>query len=158
MVEQRIDLEGCVTLSECDRLQETLLSSDGDIHVALRFGKGEDGQRIIAGSLQADVVMECQRCLQPVLLSVQGDINLAVVRHEDAVKSLPGCYDPLLLSEPEVELWPLIEQELMLSLPIVATHPDGECKVDSTYQVKDDELQQNKPNPFAVLAELKNQK
>jgi len=158
LVEQRIDLEGRVALSECERLQETLLSSDGDIHASLRFGKDEDGQRVISGALQADVVMQCQRCLQPVSLSVQGGINLAIARHEDAVKRLPGYYDPLLLSAPEIELWPLIEQELLLSLPIVATHPEGECKVDSSYQAKDDELQQDKPNPFAVLAELKNQK
>lgn len=158
LIEQRVDLEGSVALSECERLQETLLDQQGDIHVQLRFGKDEEGQRIITGSVQAEVRMECQRCLQAVKLSVQGDINLAIARHEDAVKALPGYYDPLLLEAPEIELWPLIEQELLLSLPIVAKHPEGECSVDSSYQAKDEQLEQDKPNPFAVLAELKNQK
>lgn len=158
LVEQRIDLEGTVALSECQRLQESVISCEGDIKAALSFGKDEEGLRVISGSLRADVTMQCQRCLQPVSLAVAGNINLAIARHEDAVKALPGYYDPLLLSEPEVELWPLIEQELMLSLPIVATHPEGECEIDTSYQDKDEEIQQDKTNPFAVLAELKNQK
>lgn len=158
LVEQRIDLEGTVALSECERLKETLLQSEGDIQVSLRFGKDEQGLNTITGSLRADVKLECQRCLQPFDLSVEGDINLAIARYEDAVNNLPRHYDPLLLEAPEIELWPLIEQELMLSLPIVAKHPEGECSADSTYEAQDEELQQDKPNPFAVLAELKNQK
>ena len=158
LIEQRIDLEGTIALSDCERLREVLLDLEGDISVALQFGKDEQGQRVISGSLKAEVTMECQRCLQPVKLAVQGKINLAVARHEDAVKALPGYYDPLLLEAPEVELLPLVEQELMLSLPIVAKHPEGECSVSSSYQAKDEELEQSKPNPFAVLAELKNQK
>ena len=158
LIEQRIDLDGTVPLAECGRLQEMLLGGEGDIQASLRFDKDEQGLRIITGSIQADVVLECQRCLQPFGQFVQGDIKLAVARHEDAVDSLPRHYDPLLLEVPELELWPLIEQELMLSLPIVATHPEGECTIDTTYQAQDEELQQDKPNPFAVLAELKNQK
>lgn len=157
LIEQHIDLEGTIALSECGRLRGALLDLEGDIRVALRFGKDEDGQRVISGSLQAEVTMECQRCLQPVRLAVQGKINLAIARHEDAVKALPGYYDPLLLEAPEIELLPLIEQELMLNLPIVAKHPEDECSVSSSYQAKED-IEQSRPNPFAVLAELKNQK
>jgi uncharacterized protein len=156
LIEQRVDLEGVIALSECERLREVLLDLSGDIDVALQFGKDEEGQRVISGSLQADVTMECQRCLQPVKLAVRGDISLAIARHDDAVKALPGYYDPLLLEVPEIELLPLIEQELMLSLPIVATHPEDECSVNSSYQANED-VEQSKPNPFAVLAELKNQ-
>lgn len=158
LVEQRIDLEGTVALSECERLKETLLEGGGDIQVSLRFAKDEQGLSVITGLLQAEVTLECQRCLQPFEMVVKGDINLAIARYEDAVNNLPRHYDPLLLEGPELELWPLIEQELMLSLPIVAKHPEGECRTDSTYQAQDEELQQDKPNPFAVLAELKNQK
>jgi len=157
LIEQRVDLEGTIALSDCERLREVLLDLEGDIRVSLRFGKDEEGQRVISGSLTTAVTMECQRCLQPVKLAVQGAIKLAVARHEDAVKALPGYYDPLLLETPEIELLPLIEQELMLSLPIVATHPEDECSVSSSYQAKED-IEQSKPNPFAVLAELKNQK
>jgi uncharacterized protein len=159
LIEQRIDLEGTVALSGCERLKDTLLNREGDIQVVLHFAKDEQGLSIITGSLSADVMLECQRCLQPFTLSVQGDINLAIARHEDAVIALPRYYDPLLLEEPEVELWPLIEQELMLSLPIVAKHPEGECRLDTSYQAQDEQTEkQDKPNPFAVLAELKNQK
>tara|TARA_B110000495_G_C22781250_1_gene456959 strand:- start:66 stop:581 length:516 start_codon:yes stop_codon:yes gene_type:complete len=157
LIEQRVDLDGAIALSDCTRLRDVLLNSEGDINFALQFGKDEDGQRVIKGSLDAVVTMQCQRCLQPVTLAVQGDIRLAVTRHEDAVKALPGYYDPLLLEAPEIELLPLIEQELMLSLPIVAAHPEGECSINSSYQAKED-TEQSKPNPFAVLAELKNQK
>jgi len=157
LIEQRIDLEGTIALSDCERLRDILLDSEGDISISLQFGRDEEGQRVIKGSLSAEVTMECQRCLQPVKLVVQGKVKLAVARHEDAVKALPRYYDPLLLEAPEIELLPLIEQELMLSLPIVATHPENECSVNSSYQTKED-TEQSKPNPFAVLAQLKNQK
>lgn len=157
LIEQRVDLEGVIALSDCERLRDVLLDSEGDISISLQFGKDEEGQRVIKGSLSATVTMECQRCLQPVKLAVQGDVKLAVARHEDAVKALPRYYDPLLLDAPEIELLPLIEQELMLSLPIVATHPEDECSTNSSYKAKEDS-EQSKANPFAVLAELKNKK
>ena len=158
LIEQRVDLEGTVALSVCDRLQEVLVDDKGDIQVSLSFATDEQGLKIITGTLSASVRMICQRCLQPFEQLVEGNINLAIARYEDAVNNLPRHYDPLLLEVPEVELWPLIEQELMLCLPIVAKHPEGECSPDSSYQQPNEELQQDKPNPFAVLAELKNQK
>lgn len=158
MVDQRVNLQGWISLKQLDRVQGYLLDSSGEVEVKLRFDKDEIGVRFIAGSIQAAVSMECQRCLQPARIELKSDFKLGIVFNEDAEKNLPGYYDPLLLSESELELWQMVEEELILCLPISATHPKGECGLVDGYNdsaEQDEGAEEQVPNPFQVLQQLK---
>lgn len=154
MVDQRVDMTGQIALSQLDRLRDILLDNSGDVQVALRFGKDEEGIRFISGSLQSVLSLQCQRCLQPVAYTVESALSLGIVFSEEAAKNLPGYYDPLLLDTPELEVWQMVEEELILSLPIAARHPEGECRIDMNCAEPVSE-QPRRPNPFQVLAKLK---
>ncbi len=161
MVDQRVNLQGWISLKQLDRVQDYLLDSSGEVKVKLRFDKDEIGVRFIAGSIQAAVLMECQRCLQPARIELTSDFKLGIVFNEDAEKNLPGYYDPLLLSESELDLWQMVEEELILCLPISATHPKGECGLVDGYSdsaEQDEGSQEQVPNPFQVLQQLKDKK
>lgn len=156
MVEQRVDLQGKIALDRLDRVRDVLLDNSGEVEVKLSFDKDEEGIRTVTGALEVEVVMQCQRCLQPVTQRVDTPFKLGIVFSEEAAKNLPGYYDPLLLDSPEMELWQVVEEELILSLPIAATHPEGECSTGvMTFGEQLETDDSEKVNPFQVLENLK---
>jgi uncharacterized protein len=82
------------------------------------------------------------------------ELSLALVATEAQADSLPDGYEPLVLDSPMLSLIALVEDELILALPIVALHPDSECSVKTTGS-GDAAVPADKPHPFAALAQLK---
>lgn len=155
---QKVALEGRVALALMSELSEVLTSNEGDAVVHLDFRVDEDRRYIATGSVKATVHLECQRCMHPVGIELGVDLSLGFVYDEDHAKNLPAEYDPVVMTEGEVILADMIEQELLLALPIVAYHEENGCNpmalkyASSTDDAPDDEI---KPNPFSVLADLK---
>jgi uncharacterized protein len=64
----------------------------------------------------------------------------------------------LLLEDDMVDAAAVLEEELLLCLPIVSYHPQDECSQQVGYQsaaVAVEEAQQPRENPFDALAVLK---
>lgn len=129
------------------------------IEVAVEFGEDEEGQQFAAVTMQGRVVLECQRCLQSVLFTVEGDSRLGIVPGDEQAKQLSSGLEPLIALD-EVDLWELAEEELALALPVVAYHPEGDCeppKSDRSGRSEHQELglaDQATDNPFSVLSSL----
>lgn len=70
---------------------------------------------------------------------------------------LPESYELIQLDENgEFDLNELIEDELILSLPIVAMHPLEECPMAGAQMTWGEiDPADERPNPFAVLTSLK---
>ena len=66
--------------------------------------------------------MLCQRCLQPLDLVVEDDINLVLVETEEKAKGLEELYDPWICETYKINLADLVEEQLLLALPIVCLH------------------------------------
>lgn len=137
------------------RLNSLLANGDGKIHVSLSFAVDEQRLRTVSGSASGTVTQTCQRCLEPVPVDVEAEVNLAVALNEEQAKNLPRYYDPLIVEAEDIELLSLIEDELILSLPLVAYHED--CEIQTSFGDADEaaRTQETKPNPFSVLAQLK---
>lgn len=149
--------EGYVPLDQFEELSAILASSEGNAFIHLDFRVDEDRRYIATGSLTAQVQVVCQRCLGPVPYDLALDLSLGFVYDEDHAKNLPASYDPVVMTDGEVILANLVEQEIILALPIVAYHEESGCNptavkyASSTDDAPDDE----KPNPFSILAQLK---
>jgi uncharacterized protein len=79
-----------------------------------------------------------------------------VVKEGANTQSLPKGYDVLELGEDPMDLLALIEDELLLALPIVPTHDPKECQPPADLnepEPSEDEV--TRSNPFSVLAQLK---
>ena len=100
-------------------------------------------------------MLPCQRCLEPVSYSVTAHIDVALVWNEDQAKALPGRLDPWLVGEERMVLTDLIEEELLLAMPLVALHDP--CPTALPQDRGEPEKHENADNPFAVLAKLKGQ-
>jgi uncharacterized protein len=137
------------------RLLLSLASPDGEIELLLDFYKDEVGRPVLRGNLTADVQMCCQRCLQNMPLSIDADIHFALQTVRQSEKGMPEDIEVLIVEDSSMSLYDFVEDEIILALPLVAMHETDECSVKLD---EDGPVKQEKPNPFAVLAELKPRK
>jgi uncharacterized protein len=103
--------------------------------------------------------MQCQRCLTPVLETVQASRNFRFVTDEATAMALDDeAEEDILVISRDFDALALIEDELILSLPLVPLH--GECPEAMPMSVADPEFEvaAQRPNPFGVLAGLKSNK
>tara|TARA_B110000116_G_scaffold69300_1_gene59887 strand:+ start:67 stop:444 length:378 start_codon:yes stop_codon:yes gene_type:complete len=117
---------------------------------------GEAKERLILGGLQAQVNVFCQRCLKPLAIALADDINLALVRDEEAAEQLDAKLDPWICEDHKLDLAELIEEQLILCTPIVSYHESGECIAQKDYVAGEDATESvASESPFAVLRSLK---
>lgn len=108
---------------------------------------------------QAQVPLTCQRCLKPVTVDVRVDRDFRFVPDEaTALAQDDTCEEDLLVLSAEFDLLALIEDELLMDLPLVPMHPVCQSEHVPTSDDSDQASSAEKPNPFAVLAALKTKK
>lgn len=74
---------------------------------------------------QATVWLTCQRCLNPVFAELSVERPIRFVRGEDQAETLDAeSEDDVLALAPTLDLRTLIEDELILALPIVPRHDE----------------------------------
>ncbi|MEJ1296066.1 MAG: YceD family protein [Candidatus Sedimenticola sp. (ex Thyasira tokunagai)] len=155
-------LSGAVGLGELSRLADALVSVEGESLFTLEFYRDEKKRARIKGNVEAELVLECQRCLEPVTLPVDAEVNLAVIEVAAEAELLPDECDPVMVEEGRIQLLDLIEDELLLAIPQVPMHPQGTCPVEmetlftnGDFEDVQQESATDEANPFAVLAGLK---
>lgn len=150
---QNEHIQGQLSLQQCERLASLLRENTGSVDFSLQFMQDESVRSIVRVKLNAELKVECGRCLQPMPYPIAYAVDLAVVADNQAAVELPDCYEPLLVTDDEVVLESLIEDELLLSLPVMPSHSEGECSVAVPTNWVNNELDEHK-NPFAVLKKL----
>lgn len=162
LAQQRREISGRYRLAEFSRLGEALVDDDGEVTVELHFGIDEQGIPYMQGRLRAQLQLRCQRCLEPMPYAVDSELSLGIVEDEVQAEALPSHYEPLFAEQEPLYLADVIEDELLLALPIVPRHDPAECAVDTSVSVGGDaqeEVEQDEPtekeNPFAALSAIK---
>jgi uncharacterized protein len=158
MVSARRSFEGSMPVAQLARLCGALAGSEGEVSFRLDFGRDELGTDYVDVHAQAPLTMICQRTLEPFVLPVSVESRLGLIRRERDEAGLPPGCEPLLVAE-DGRLHPadVIEDELLLALPLVPVNPDSslpDALVDHG-EPGQDEAQMLENNPFAVLRELK---
>lgn len=157
---QGLAIGGCIAVKELKRLSDCLTDTAGDVRVALDFEFDNQHRRVISGEVTANVKVQCQRCLQPVAIELAEPVNLALVESEEMAKLLPATLDPWISEDDQIRPADIVEEQLILGLPIAATHETCESAMPKTGSSEEPDesgagAQPSKPNPFAVLASLK---
>ena len=160
LAETRQTLKGQVVVAAMPRLMAALAmppSVQSEVDVDLAFSVDGQGVRRVLGSLHAELDAICQRCLQPMTLPLHVDIALGIVRALDEAEQLPDEYEPLVLASVTEgqSLAAIIEDELLLALPVAPLHEEGQCPVRSgalDKVVAEDLPPEGRKRPFAVLA------
>lgn len=147
-------LTGTVALAQLQRLGTVLLSSGGVVEVELRGTVDEEGFRLVTGSVRGSLQLECQRCLQPMRHDVDATFALALVWRDEEIAALPPSVDGLVVGTDPYDLYDLVEEELLLALPLAPRHEDA-CQVPGFEPEPDEHPEPAAPNPFSALAGFK---
>ncbi len=153
-----VTVSGCLNLPELERFSGLLADDLGDVEAVLSFSKDEENRCILSVSLNASVAIVCQRCLEPMEITLEGEHQLAVVYTDEQARHLPRHLEPLIEEGEKTDLWSVVEEELILALPYVSYHDADDCQMNYT-GTEDEEPEQgaesDRPNPFEMLAQLK---
>lgn len=152
---QGLSLSGHVRLGELQRVAQTALNHDASALVELECRVDEERRLVISGTVECSLEVACQRCLEPVVEPVHAEVSLAVVWDEEKAKQLPRYLDPLILGEGPTDLYVVIEDELLLSMPIASYHAEACIAKTSFGDAEAVESEDTKANPFQVLEQLK---
>ena len=149
-------LEGVVPLADLLRLCDPLADNQGVVSAKFVFERDERNAVVIHSELEAEVKMVCQRCLELVALPIHSACDYAVVKEGANTQSVPKGYDVLELGEDPLDLLALIEEELLLALPIVPAHDPKDCQQPAGLEEPESsEDEVTRSNQFSVLAQLK---
>ena len=152
-------LAGAIPFRLMPRLCDMLESAEGEALVSFQFDYDEDGSIIIRLSIHAEVTLVCQRTLKPYLQPLDVQLDLAPIKHENQAQFLPANLEPLILHEPTIAPAQIVEDELILNLPLVPKDPKNDCsnQKNQAYYAPHDEIsvETETYQPFAVLASLK---
>jgi len=105
----------------------------------------------------ADVILQCQRCLLPLGHAVHVDRRFRFVADEETAARLDDeIDDEVLVLAKTLNLRDLVEDEMLLALPLVPRHEV--CPEAIPMQFGDVAEVEEKANPFASLALLRKDK
>lgn len=154
MVQGRRVFEGTLAVAQLPRLVELLASAEGEVAYKVEFGRDEFDISHVDVLVDTRLMMICQRSMVEFAQPVHINQRLGLIRDDSEEASLPEGYDPLLVENGAICLKDVIEDELILGLPVVALSPGAplEQVPVTAGSVPEDE---QPPNPFAALGQLK---
>jgi uncharacterized protein len=113
-------------------------------------------------SLKGKMHLICQRCMQPCLVQIEESRQFVFLANEALADAFPMEDDALepLVASSQFDLLGTIEDEILLSLPLIPKHPEGVCESATLGSGADDLANQDetakKPdNPFNILKNMK---
>lgn len=146
-------LQGEVSIATLVRLQDYLLSNQGVLNYTLSGEVGAKGEPLLSCKIEGHLVLQCQRCLEALQYPLHIASTLKVVKggtqfdnlgdEEEAVDSIPA--------DAAMSVLELIEEEVLLSLPISPLHLPEDCRERGVAKP----LNNERANPFSALAALK---
>jgi len=135
------------------RLQELVLpnSQPEPVAVDLHFERTSQGARRLHGTIRTQVEMACKRCLKPLKIEVTAQSLFVLLQ--------PGETEPedceTLVVEAPLSLTELVEDELLLAMPMSPGHAEGECEVAFPVTVGKAPAVEKRVNPFTELRGFK---
>lgn len=156
-LEGRWPLAGFVRLAESAHAQARPGESDQVAWQAQgeqRTQRGGAPQTWLHVGAQAQVQLECQRCLQPVAVPLAVQRRFLFAPDEATAAEIDAdSEDDVLVLTRALDLHELVEDELILALPLVPRH--DACPEPLALPAEAEETPAERPNPFAALAALK---
>ena len=156
---------GFLSIPDLPRLANeasTVAAGDGfewEIETYFEDSPGSEPHQIMNLGLKGRIHLVCQRCLQDCAIDLTEKRRFVLVTTDEEADEYPiedEEQEPLVVNQ-HFNLLETIEDEVLLSLPLIPKHPDGFCEPhSSTFGVESDEEALNeRDNPFNILKNMK---
>jgi len=134
---------------ELERLEDSLANGEGELRYRITAGLDKQRRKVVSCIIEGFVFLLCQNTLDQFRHEISISDALVLVDHET---ELPGVEEEsetedYLVADVPLDIRDLIEDAVLLSLPMVPRKPGQE-------EAKEGEGMK-KPSPFEVLASLK---
>jgi uncharacterized protein len=121
--EREASLRGEVAVVKLTRLSPLVHADHGrSVAVRLNFGRASDGRVAVALSFQVTLSLVCQRCLDAVEYPLDETVNWVIAESGSAIATEPDECELLVLGSDKLRPVDLLEDELIVSLPLVPRH------------------------------------
>ena len=153
LTDQNRELVGSIPTKDMSRLKKSALSILPTVSVQLQVTTGLNGLPRISGEVECVLGLRCERCLDEVELTLNPTIDVLVKSESEQITE---AYEGLEFYEytgKSLELTELIEDELLLALPLAPKHDDiSLCNQDMiAWLASNEEPAEKAENPFAIL-------
>ena len=119
------ELTGQLHSGQLPRVDAVALANKAGVKVRLQFDSG-DAAVLVNGEFGATLTLVCQRCLEPVSVELGDKVRVALV-DADKAADIPEGYESVVVGNEGIRLVELLEDEILLSIPLSARHDAGEC-------------------------------
>jgi len=154
LADQGAELSGELPVTSMPRLAESCLDKQGSVGVDLKFGReGVERLRFMRGIVRARVRLTCQRCLEPMTLTIETMSDMIVLRPGERPE-LEGQDDTLVVAR-AMPLSEFVEDELLLALPMIPKHAPDQCPARDHVGAAPKASSAPRAHPFAGLKTLK---
>lgn len=158
LANQGATLRGNIDEAALTRVRDAVERIDGPLSVDIAFTLDESGAAIVTGQFCLNVTMTCQRCLEQMPREVAAKFAYQIIWSEEQAINVPKDRDPWIVADRLADLSEILEDEVLLAMPIVNVHPMGSCV--STWDAEPEDnlvVEENveKDNPFGVLKQFK---
>ena len=152
LAETQETLAGQLDVSSLPRLAALLADTSGSVAFELSFSRSDNGTVRITGAISTEVQLLCQRCLQPMAVTVNSPVSFAMTgtRPGDAAAPVTDA-EPLVLEDHRIHLGTFVEDEILLGLPMVPMHAPEQCPAAADV----DRAGREHNRPFEILKALK---
>ena len=112
-----------------ERFNDCVIKAAPHVSVILEFSINHQKLCQVTGHLETTVWLECQRCQEPMMQAIQIDLDMCIVQSEQALKKLSTKQDVYVMTAPDISIEELIEDDLIVALPLLPKHQDCQIKM-----------------------------
>lgn len=146
--------EGELPFGQFERMQG-LAETKHPVRYRWSFEVTDKGQVQALLKLQGQFLLICQRCQQPVNIEFNEVISMQLAHTEQEAEKFPLSLQPIFINaEGLCNAYEIIEDELILALPMIAMHTEKDCAFsqNKAYYAAQDKTSTYKP--FANLSKV----
>lgn len=112
---------------------EKPLVKDGEVKVEVSVRPAPYGLQL-GFRLTGNVTVDCDRCLDPLMLPIYTEQTLRV-KHGEAYED-EGDAVSIAPEQTELDLWPFIYDYIILAIPLQHSHAEGECNKEMEEELR----------------------
>lgn len=145
-------------IKEFPRLCESLYADAGEVKVLLRGEYDHQKRCILTAEIEAKMVLECQTSFSGIDYIVNNSVKYCTVTDEEQFAEVEEIYEPVMIEDGMLDIKQVIEDELILSIPIAANKSADELDQKMSFGELDEAAiaeEEKASNPFLVLTDLK---
>ena len=149
------ELSGVINFSSMERFSAMTKSAEQDASYKLLFCYDPDHRCCIQGNATIEIKLECARCLQLFSYIIDANFQLYPVAN-GAADNLSKQLEIVELQDGVVSVVDIVEDELILSLPMAQVHADLDpsCRSQPAVGTFENNAATEQKNPFALLKNI----